>query len=609
MIPYIRDPQQTIPNSAVKIIGLGGAGANMLERIALDGMEGAELLALNTDVRTLAACVAGDKIQLGVNLTKGLGAGGDPELGHQAMLESEDQIRESIKGRRIVFLCTGLGGGTGSGAAPIITRIAREEGAFVVVFATMPFAFEGRRRREQAETALNELAVLSNALVTFDNNRMGELVLAKQGIHEAFAAADHLICESIKAVIRLVIRPGLINVGLDDLMSALRTNRSRCLFGSGIADGADRATKALKNALNSPLLDQGSLLKDAQTVLVHLSGGENMTLFEIELLMQRLQKFVPDKAHVLFGAAIDPAMGDSLSITLISALPEDSLATAPRESLSQRSQESPILDPSQGFTSPGVRISDFAAKNDEDEPETQPPAAKEIPVALEPEPKSRPDPVSPLSKFRKAAGQAVSAAVPSLFDDDRPFAEPEVSEKKKVEDIPAPEMEAFTFIAVDADEEKATDVAPSEPEPAPETPEEEIIFSAADEPEPTGETDIPDIERRPGMFTPTPKSKRSLTSPWGKSKASTPPEEMPDDIPEDDFKGGEDDDNPFTRDPALAEDVQESDHPKLKLGIKASGSQSELSLDSTPRGRFDGEKPNVFDGEDLDLPPFLRKRK
>ena len=159
-------------------------------------------------------------------------------------MRRKTQIRAAVKGRRIVFLCTGLGGGTGSGAAPIVTRIAREEGAFVVVFATMPFAFEGKRRRDQAETALNELAVLSNALVTFDNNRMGELVLAKQGIHEAFIAADHMICESIKAVIRLVVRPGLINVGLDDLMSALRTNRSRCLFGSGLASGKDRASQA-----------------------------------------------------------------------------------------------------------------------------------------------------------------------------------------------------------------------------------------------------------------------------------------------------------------------------------------------------------------------------
>ncbi|OYV05600.1 MAG: cell division protein FtsZ, partial [Verrucomicrobiales bacterium VVV1] len=166
MISYSREQQNTIPTSSVKIIGLGGAGANMLERVALDGLDGAELLALNTDIRTLSGCVASEKIQLGRNLTKGLGSGGDPELGQQAMLESEAEVRAAVKGRRIVFICAGLGGGTGSGAAPILTRIAREEGAFVVVFATMPFAFEGLRRRDQAETALNELAVLSNALVT-----------------------------------------------------------------------------------------------------------------------------------------------------------------------------------------------------------------------------------------------------------------------------------------------------------------------------------------------------------------------------------------------------------------------------------------------------------
>ncbi|MFN5832411.1 MAG: cell division protein FtsZ, partial [Akkermansiaceae bacterium] len=328
MISYSRDPNQEIPTSAVKIIGLGGAGSNMLERIALDSQEGAQLVSLNTDIRTLGASLAKEKIQLGANLTKGLGTGGDPELGQQAVLEAETEVRNLIKGQKIVFLCVGLGGGTGSGAAPIIARIAREEGAFVIVFATMPFLFEGSRRREQAETALNQLAVLSNALVTFDNNRMGELVLAKQGIHEAFGAADKMISESIKAVIRLVVKPGLIHVGLDELITALRTTRSRCLFGSGIADGKDRASKALRNALSSPLLDQGALLRDAQSVLVHLSGGESLTLFEIELLMQSLQKHVPEHTQILFGAAIDTSMGDYLSITLISSLPEEALAVS-----------------------------------------------------------------------------------------------------------------------------------------------------------------------------------------------------------------------------------------------------------------------------------------
>ena len=323
MISYERDPQQTIPESSVKIIGLGGAGANMLDRAALDGMTGAEMLCVNTDMRTLSSSVAGEKIQIGKNLTKGLGAGGDPELGLKAVQEAELEIRDTLRGRKMIFICVGLGGGTGSGAAPLITRLAREEGAFVVVFATMPFGFEGQRRRDQAETALNELAVLANALVTFDNGRMGELVLAKQGIHEAFAAADRMISESIKAVTRLVVRPGLINVGLDDLMAALRTTRSRCLFGSGIADGENRSQLALENALTSPLLDKGSLLADATTVLVHICGGESLTLYEVELLMQALSKYVPPSAHILFGAAVDPAMGESLSVTLVSALPED----------------------------------------------------------------------------------------------------------------------------------------------------------------------------------------------------------------------------------------------------------------------------------------------
>ncbi len=610
MIPYTRDPQQMIPTSAVKIIGLGGAGANMLERIAIDGLDGAELLALNTDLRTLNSCIAREKIQLGINLTKGLGAGGDPDLGHQAVLEAEDQIRTSIKGHRIVFLCTGLGGGTGSGAAPIVTRIAREEGAFVVVFATMPFAFEGRRRRDQAEASLNELAVLSNALVTFDNNRMGELVLAKQGIHEAFAAADHMICESIKAVIRLVVRPGLINVGLDDLMSALRTNRSRCLFGSGIASGKDRASRALRNALNSPLLDQGALLKDAQTVLVHLSGGEDLTLFEIELLMQRLQKFVPEKAHVLFGAAIDPAMGDSLSITLISALPEDSLAMAPRDSLSHSTPENPILDPSQGFTTPVKEIVPFIV---EPEPEPLPTGVEEVPelaVSLNPNieqaqaleiyhtkesPVATPTPVPQVSKLRKASTNVAPPSVPSLFDNERPFAEPDelplAAPPASQDEIPDENLEMGDDSWLEAE-------AAFSNEPGPPN---EIYVEAEEDPKP-----IEAVEPEPstpGGYTPLPKRRSSVVARWGTSKR-TEPTPAPSPIT---HETSENESESLANSHRGSEPDVEA--PKLKLGIKSQSAQNELSLDSTPRGRFEGERPNVFEGEDLDLPPFLRKKK
>jgi cell division protein FtsZ len=589
MISYSRDSQETIPTSAVKIVGLGGAGANMLERIALDGLEGAELLALNTDVRTLGACLAKEKVQLGANLTKGLGTGGDPELGQQAMLEAETAVREALKGQSIVFLCAGLGGGTGSGAAPMVSRIAREEGAFVVVFATMPFFFEGRRRREQAETALNQLAVLSNALVTFDNDRMGELVLAKQGIHEAFSAADRMISESIKAVIRLVVRPGLINVGLDDLMSALRTTRSRCLFGSGIADGKDRASKALRNALSSPLLDQGSLLNEAQTILVHLSGGESLTLFEIELLMRSLQKHVPESAHVLFGAAIDPGMGDNLSVTLISALPEDTLEAGARNSPSfSETKAEPLAE---AATKPNIE-NPFRQIDREAEPQAE----------KAPEPKTISDPEHKEQRAEDSTG--VEAAV-----------------KPKKNSIPEPQSKLslsiggdltslFGDLSADSPEEETTEERTTSPEPEEEEMEERPFaefVSKSDSPE---ETEDMETEEEPPVETkenhPSRSMFTSLTAPkdrsgkkplWGKSESPTKTE------PDETHPSGDEEPAKESESPAKPEG------PELKLGSKYGGGQSELSFDSAPRGRFEGENPNVVDGEDLDLPPFLRKKK
>jgi len=604
MIPYKRVLDPTVLPSSVKIIGLGGAGANMLERIALDGMDGTELLALNTDARTLSSCIAKDKIQLGSNLTKGLGAGGDPELGNKAALEAETEIRAALKGRKIVFICTGLGGGTGSGGAPLVTRIAREEGAFVVVFATIPFAFEGNRRREQAETTLNELAVLSNALVTFDNNRMGELVLAKQGIHEAFAAADHMIAESIKAVIRLVVRPGLINVGLDDLMSALNTNRSRCLFGSGLANGKDRASRALRNALSSPLLDQGALLKEASTVLVHLCGGEDLTLFEVELLMQQLQKHVPESAHLLFGAAVDPSMGDSLSVTLISALPEESLAMAPRAALSQADNDSPLLEdraieipqtpvvvvptpPTPVVEAPAsvapaaISAAISAAMTAAAEAKETPASADEAPAIAPIETPATVAPIAldPLPAAASAAQEtppAATPASPSLFDNGRPFAEAG----------DAPKSPFYVPTALDLDK----------PKPAPAASISEFSTTSANTEVLEDSKDSLDDDEMLDSFpslSPIPGKRVQeeiprLTKPKETSEAFADLDPVP---------------SPNTTE-------QEIEIPKLKLGVKAGDKpQNELGLDTAPRGRFEGENPNVFEGEDLDLPPFLRKKK
>ncbi len=510
MIEYPRNRQQTIPESSVKIVGLGGAGSNMLDRVALDGIEGAELLTLNTDVRTLTSTVAGEKIQLGRNLTKGLGAGGDPELGEKAILESEDEVRDALRDRQIVFVCVGLGGGTGSGAAPVLVRLARETGAFVVVFATMPFAFEGQRRRVQAEESLNQLAVLANALVTFDNGRMGELVLPKQGVHEAFSAADRMISDSITAVARLVLRPGLINVGLDELMSALKTTRSRCLFGSGLGKGENRAQAALKSALNSPLLDRGSLLENATTVLVHICGGEDMTLYEVELLMQGLTKFIPDNAHLLFGAATDSSMKEALSVTIISALPEERL------------QSVPVID------------------EVEEEPEA---IAEPEELVIEDEPDE----------------------ILGLEDE-----ELEYEEKQPVFEVvedPEPEEE---FSALEAELNESDEPEPElepelEPAEEPAALEEEIIELKI-------EAEEPDEK-------PEPKVKAKSRA---KEKAK-PTEE--------------------------SADLLEPEESLLPTQKRSGAGQGELLLEGGPKGRFEGEKPNVLkDGEDLDVPPYLRRR-
>ena len=515
MIEYQRDEQQTIPDSHVKIVGVGGAGLNMIDRVALDGMEGAELLALASDARSLSSSVASEKIQLGAKLTMGLGCGGDPDLGASAAKEQEAEIRDALRDRNMVFVCVGLGGGTGSGAAPLVTRIARELGAFVVVFATMPFGFEGKRRRDQAETALNELSVIANALVTFENSRMGELVLAAQGIHEAFAAADRMISESIQAVTRLVVKPGIINVGLDDLMSSLSATRSRCLFGSGLAEGENRSQVALQNALTSPLLDKGRLLKNTTTALVHICGGEGMTLFEVELLMRDLSKYVPDDAHILFGAAVDPSMGGSLSVTIISSLPEGSFA---------KHAETVVV-----------------AQEIPEVVELEEAAELEEPIAEEPTEEGVVEEV--LSVNLVSAG--------NLLDD---F--PEVDEE-----VDSPES------LVNVEESKSLDEAESvqlpdeklEGEDSSEEPEDELLVKV----DPVNENSDTDEIDEMTMF-----------------------EKLEKEVTED-----------------LVDEAVKSS------AASAKGSQAELELDGGPRGKFAGEAPNLVDGEDLDIPPYLRNKK
>src|SRR3954465_2872991 len=250
-------PEKAEPDIPIKVVGVGGAGSNALDRIVLDGLDKAELIAMNTDVQSLASSVAASKVQLGRDVTRGLGAGGDPEVGFAAGCESSDEIREAISNARMVFVCTGLGGGTGSGAAPLIAEKARENGSLVISLATMPFAFEGKRRSAQAKEALARLRQNSDAVICFENDRMGDIVAPRAGIHQAFAAADTTISQSVRSIVNVIQRPGLIRIGFDDLMTALRAPNSRCVFGYGESDSDNRANDALAQALKNPLMDRG----------------------------------------------------------------------------------------------------------------------------------------------------------------------------------------------------------------------------------------------------------------------------------------------------------------------------------------------------------------
>jgi cell division protein FtsZ len=306
-------------NPEIRVLGVGGAGSNALDRLVLDGIDGASAIALNTDVQSLTGSVAHQKVHLGKQTTRGLGAGGDPEVGYAAADEASDDIRAAVQGADLIFICVGLGGGTGSGAAPLVAHLGRQAGAVVVAFATLPFAFEGKRRNAQAAEALAQLEQQADLVICFENDRLGEAVAPTAGIQQAFVAADQTLSQSIRGIAALVQRRGLIQIGLDELATALRRQDARCLFGHGESEGANRAHEALERALKSPLMDKGKMLAEAQSVLVHVAGGTDLLLNEVTILMEELNRHISDSTQILFGVSTDSKAGKKLAVTLISA--------------------------------------------------------------------------------------------------------------------------------------------------------------------------------------------------------------------------------------------------------------------------------------------------
>jgi cell division protein FtsZ len=305
----------------VKVLGVGGAGTHAVDRLNRDGLSGVELMIANTDVRALSAAFTTDRVSLGQSVTRGLGAGGDPELGRTATLESIATVGERLSGASLVVLMVGLGGGTGSGGAPCIAQIARAQGANVVVFATLPFSFEGRRRREQALEALDALEREADMVVCFENDRMSSVADPANGIEDAFQAVDSLLAQAVRAMASMTRRRSVLHSGLDEIAATVSGYRCTALFGYGAADGEERARAAVARAFANPLLNFDAAAASIRSLWVHVAGGPDMRFSEMQNLMQEVTSRVPQDVRLYLGAAVDPQMGGAVSVTLLAGIP------------------------------------------------------------------------------------------------------------------------------------------------------------------------------------------------------------------------------------------------------------------------------------------------
>lgn len=297
----------------IKVFGVGGGGNNAVNRMVSEGVRGVEFYVANTDVQILDRSPVENKIVLGRELTNGLGAGGDPKVGKSAAQESEAEIREAIKGSDMVFITAGLGGGTGTGAAPVFAKIAKEEGALTVGIVTKPFTFEGKKRMAGALDGLAELKEYVDSLIIVSNNNLLE-VLGRRPIIEAFEAADNVLRQGVQTITDLIAVPALINLDFADVKSIM-SNQGSALIGIGMAEGEDKARAAAEKAIQSPLLE--AQIRGARNAIVNITGGESITLFDAEDAMATVREAAGNDVDVIYGVAINEQLGDATIVTVI----------------------------------------------------------------------------------------------------------------------------------------------------------------------------------------------------------------------------------------------------------------------------------------------------
>ncbi len=302
-------------NARMKVIGIGGAGGNAVNRMIFSNLEGVEFIAVNTDCQALSRSCAGTKIQIGSRITKGLGSGGDPEIGKRAAEEDREVLAEMIEGADMVFITAGMGGGTGTGASPIVAELAKGSGALTVAIVTKPFIFEGKKRMRQAEEGIEELRRQVDTVIAIPNQKLLQIAPKETPLLDAFAMADEVLLKATRGISDLISKPGEINLDFADVRTIM-SEMGDALMGTGCASGENRAKEAAVRALRSPLLDDVSIA-GARGLLINVTGGTNMTLAEVADAANTIFDAAGADANVIFGTAIDESLTDEIRVTVI----------------------------------------------------------------------------------------------------------------------------------------------------------------------------------------------------------------------------------------------------------------------------------------------------
>ncbi len=387
--------------AVIKVVGIGGGGVNAVNRMIEVGLKGVEFIAINTDAQALLMSDADVKLDVGRELTRGLGAGADPEVGKKAAEDHAEEIEEVLRGADMVFVTAGEGGGTGTGGAPVVARIARSLGALTIGVVTRPFTFEGRRRSTQAEAGIEALRAEVDTLIVIPNDRLLSISDRNVSVLDAFKSADQVLLSGVQGITDLITTPGLINLDFADVKSVMQGAGS-ALMGIGSARGEDRAIQAAELAISSPLLEAS--IDGAYGVLLSIQGGSDLGLFEIHEAARLVQEAAHPEANIIFGNVVDDALGDEVRVTVIAAGFDDPKPNpAPAPAPPQRRTPTPAEAPVPLDSAPSAP-----------EPVT-PPAAQQAPEPAAPqrEPQREPEPV-----YAGAAEQRRPLEVPRVFDEE-----------------------------------------------------------------------------------------------------------------------------------------------------------------------------------------------